>query len=260
MTRLATRPQYATAVLPSRHTNLEGTRRMESATGRQALVIEDDASIAGIIRDYLAASSYTVSIAPTGEAGLRRIRQDQPSVIILDLGLPGKSGLDVLREIRTESMVPIIIVTARGAEADRIVGLELGADDYIVKPFSPREMVARVRAVMRRTEQQMGSGSDPEITIGSLTINEDRMTVISREEPILLTATEFRLLTAMARRPGHVFSRAQLQDILYGDDPGASDRTIDAHIKNLRRKLELDPSNPTIVTTVHGVGYRVNPD
>jgi two-component system alkaline phosphatase synthesis response regulator PhoP len=231
---------------------------MEKATGKLALVIEDDASVATIIRDYLDASAFSVSVAPTGETGLRRFRSDSPSVIILDLGLPGRSGIDVLRDIRAQSMVPIIIVTARGEETDRVVGLELGADDYIVKPFSPRELVARVRAVLRRTESQ--PSSEPVIAIGSLVINEDRMTVSSRDEQILLTATEFRLLAAMARRPGHVFSRTQLQDVLYGDDPGASDRTIDAHIKNLRRKLELDPSNPTIVTTVHGVGYRVNED
>ena len=231
---------------------------MVSTAHRTALVIEDDAAVARIIRDYLEANGFTAAVVATGEAGLRRVQTETPGVIILDLGLPGRSGLDVLRTLRSTTSIPVLIVTARGEEADRISGLELGADDYIVKPFSPRELVARVRAVLRRSES--GTIEPATLAVGPLTVDLDRMVVDLRGEQIDLTATEFRLLAAMARRPGHVFTRAQLQDVLYGDELGASDRTIDAHIKNIRRKVEIDPSEPSLITTVHGVGYRLQQD
>ena len=221
------------------------------------LVIEDDKAVSKIIQDYLLTAGFDVQAMPDGESGLRRFRSDNPDVVILDLGLPGRTGLDVLRELRAASSVPVIIVTARGAETDRVVGLELGADDYMVKPFSPRELVARVRAVLRRTE---GDTTSTVLRVRTLTIDLDRMAVDIAGEPIILTPSEFRILAGMARHPGRVYTRNQLLAMISASESGAGDRVIDAHIKNLRRKLELDPAAPTFITTVHGVGYRFAED
>jgi DNA-binding response OmpR family regulator len=174
---------------------------------------------------------------------------------VLDLGLPGRDGLDVLREVRRNSIVPSIILTARGEETDRIVGLELGADDYIVKPFSPKELVARVRAVFRRSEA--AAAAPPEvIEAGAVIIDPLRMRTTVAGRPVDLTPTEFQLLSTLAREPGRVFTRAQLLDALHGVAFESFERAIDTHVKNLRRKIEPAPGSPRYVLTVHGVGYR----
>ena len=163
-------------------------------------------------------------------------------------------GLDVIRRLRERSRVPVVILTARGEESDRLVGLELGADDYVVKPFSPKEVVARVRAVLRRTEQAAEPGRV--IRAGDLTVDLDRMSVTAGGRPVEITRTEIQLLATLARQPGRVFTRAQLLDAVHGDEVDSYERAIDAHIKNIRRKLEPDPRRPRYILTVHAVGYR----
>ena len=221
------------------------------------LIVEDDREIAQLVRDYLDRAGYSTSLAGDGEQALIAASNGNPDLIVLDLGLPKRDGLDVIREIRKHARTPIVILTARGEETDRIVGLELGADDYIVKPFSPREVVARVRAVLRRA-----GAPDDEVQVlrrGAMEIDVPRMRVNVDGRPIDLTATEFQLLTTMARRPGQVFTRGQLLDAVRGDAFEGYERAIDAHIKNIRRKLEsgsLDSANPVFIQTVYGVGYR----
>jgi len=178
----------------------------------------------------------------------------QPALVVLDLGLPDRDGLDVTRELRRFTEVPIVMLTARGDESDRIVGLELGADDYVVKPFSPGEVVARVRAVLRRAEGR-GAGTE---TVRALDVAIDipRRRVTVGERQVALTATEFALLTTLAREPGRVFTRGQLLDAVHGVSFESYERAIDAHVKNLRRKIEPTPGSPRYVETVHGIGYR----
>jgi len=221
------------------------------------LIVEDEGAIARLIRDYLVGAGFEAVVAGDGDAAVRLFREVKPDLVILDLGLPGRDGLDVTRELRRSSDVPIIVVTARGEETDRIVGLELGADDYVVKPFSPRELVARVRAVFRRTEarQDDAAEGDP-IRVGDVEIDLPRMRVTVGERLVELTATEFGLLAAMAREPGRVFTRGQLLDAVHGVAFEAYERAIDAHVKNIRRKLEPIPSVPRYLLTVYGVGYR----
>lgn len=225
---------------------------------RTALVIEDDHAISRLIRDYLEKADFNVSTAGDGESGSAHARSTNPDVIVLDLGLPGKDGMDTLRDIRGFSNAPIVIVTARGEETDRIIGLELGADDYVTKPFSPRELVARVRAVLRRT--QRAESDQGQIRIGNLNLDIPRMKAERNGEAIEFTPTEFQLLVTMAAQPGRVFTRNQLLDAVHGVAFESYERAIDAHIKNIRRKLELIPSDPTYVLTVHGVGYRFAED
>jgi len=219
------------------------------------LVVEDEPAIARLARDYLVQAGFRVQIAGDGEAALQTARVAQPDLIVLDLGLPGRDGLDVMRQLRHTSDLPVIVVTARGEETDRIVGLELGADDYMVKPFSPKELVARVRAVFRRTEAR----DDPAemIRVADIEIDVPRMRVAVAGRPVELTATEFQLLTALAREPGRVYTRGQLLDTVHGVAFEAYERAIDAHIKNLRRKIEPVPGAPRYIQTVYGVGYRI---
>jgi two-component system alkaline phosphatase synthesis response regulator PhoP len=185
---------------------------------------------------------------------LAAARQEKPDLIVLDLNLPGMDGLDVCRALRRESSVPIIMLTARAEEMDRLIGLELGADDYIVKPFSPRELVARVRAVLRRTQGEVQSTGI--IRTGELEIDLNGHRATLRGQVVRLTRIEFNLLSILARHPGQTFSRAQLIDRLHGVAEGGFDRSIDAHIKNLRRKIEDDPADPYYILTVYGVGYQ----
>ncbi len=225
------------------------------------LVVEDEGAIARLIRDYLVGAGFEVALAGDGDAALAVFRERRPDLVVLDLGLPGRDGLDVTRELRRRSDVPIIVVTARGEETDRIVGLELGADDYVVKPFSPKELVARVRAVFRRVEakqgQGAGAGTEPEtIRVADVEIDLPRMRVTVGQRSVELTATEFGLLAAMAREPGRVFTRGQLLDAVHGVAFESYERAIDAHVKNIRRKLEPTPSAPRYLQTVYGVGYR----
>jgi two-component system alkaline phosphatase synthesis response regulator PhoP len=220
------------------------------------LVVDDEPAIVEIVRDYLTDVGYRVSTARSGDDALRQIRSILPDLIVLDLGLPGMDGLDVARVVRQGSRVPIIMLTARGDEADRVVGLELGADDYLIKPFSPRELLARVRAVLRRSATEPEPPERP-LVIGEMVVDPERRSVILGGRVIELTATEFDLLVRMARAPGRVFTRVQLLETVHGVAVDAGGRAIDAHIKNLRRKIEHDPHRPQRLLTVHGVGYRL---
>jgi two-component system alkaline phosphatase synthesis response regulator PhoP len=221
---------------------------------QRILVVEDDMQIARNLRDYLEVAGYEVTVVGEGSAALASVRADKPDLLVLDLGLPGMDGLDVARELRRHSAVPIVMLTARGEESDRIVGLELGADDYLVKPFSPKELVARVRAVLRRTS---GATAGAEVLRASdVEVDLPKMRARVGGEPVDLTPTEFELLATLAREPGRVFTRGQLLDALHGVTLETYERAIDAHVKNLRRKIEPEPGRPRYVLTVHGVGYR----
>jgi DNA-binding response OmpR family regulator len=218
------------------------------------LVVDDEPQIVQLVRDYLEHGGFKVLTAADGGTALRTAATQRPDLVILDLGLPGVDGLDVTRSLRRNGEIPIIVLTARTEESDKLVGLELGADDYVTKPFSPKELVARVRSVLRRSEAAKSPGevirvSDLEVDVPSM-----RLTVAGK--PIDLTQTEFQLLTAMVRQPGRVFSRAQLLNAVHGVAFESYERAIDAHIKNLRRKIEPDPHNPRYLLTVFGVGYR----
>jgi DNA-binding response OmpR family regulator len=223
---------------------------------RTVLVVDDEPKILEVVRDYLNDAGFSVTTAADGRSALDLARAVGPDLVVLDLGLPGVDGLDVARELRRRSAVPIIMLTARGDELDRVLGLELGADDYLVKPFSPRELVARVRAVLRRADQAHAEGADEPIVVGDVAIDPSRRSVSVAGRPVEMTATEFELLTHMASRPGRVFTRAQLLEVIHGIAVESYDRAIDAHVKNIRRKLEPDPHRPRYVLTVHGVGYR----
>jgi two-component system alkaline phosphatase synthesis response regulator PhoP len=218
------------------------------------LVVDDEPKIAKQARDYLERGGFRVVTTGDGKTALAAARHERPDLIVLDLNLPGMDGLDVCRALRRESDVPIIMLTARVEETDRLIGLELGADDYITKPFSPRELVARVRAVLRRV--QGGVHRPGIIRAGDLEIDLHGHRVTRAGEPIRLTRIEFNLLAVLAQHPGQTFTRAQLLDRLHGVAYDGYDRSVDAHVKNLRRKLEIDPVEPRYVLTVYGIGYR----
>lgn len=220
------------------------------------LVVEDEVRIARLVGDYLTNAGYRVLVAHRGDAGLALARTERPDLIVLDLMLPGLDGLDLCRKIRHDSQVPIIMLTARAEEADRLIGLELGADDYVVKPFSPRELVARVRAVLRRAR---GAQAEPEILRhGELELDLAGHTLALAGQPVDLTPTEFALLAAMMRAPGRAFTRLQLLDQVQGGAYEGDERTVDAHVKNLRQKIEADAKDPRYIVTVYGVGYRLD--
>jgi DNA-binding response OmpR family regulator len=218
------------------------------------LVVEDEIEIARIVRDYLRNAGFEVIVVGDGGSAVASIRSAKPDLLVLDLGLPGQDGLDVAREIRRWSNTPIVMLTARGDETDRIVGLELGADDYVVKPFSPKELVARVRAVLRRS--RTAARGDEIVRAGDVEIDTGKMRVSVAGTSVELTPTEFQLLATLAREPGRVFTRSQLLDAVHGVAIESYERAIDAHVKNLRRKIEPTPGSPRYVVTVHGVGYR----
>ncbi len=220
------------------------------------LIIEDEPKVARLARDYLEKNNYRVLIANDGKSGLATARGEKPDLLVLDLMLPGMDGLDVCRTLRQETDMPIIMLTARAEETDRLIGLEIGADDYITKPFSPRELVARVRALLRRAKGRVYQSGI--IRVGDLELNTDNHSVVLASKPIHLTRIEFNLLEIMARHPGQIFPRAQLLENLHGVAYVGYDRSIDAHIKNLRRKIEEDPANPKYILTVYAVGYRLN--
>ncbi len=221
---------------------------------KTVLVVEDEMKIARLVRDYLRQAGFAVLEATDGHGALALARQEKPDMIVLDLGLPGLDGLDVTRRLRASSSVPIIMLTARSDESDRIVGLELGADDYVTKPFSPKELVARIRAVLRRAEEDFGGGET--IRVGDVTIDLPKRRVQVAGKPVRLTATEFDLVAALARHPGRIFTRAQLLDDVHGVSFESYERSVDAHVKNIRRKLEPDPAKPRYLLTVYGVGYK----
>jgi two-component system response regulator BaeR len=215
------------------------------------LIVEDEADLAAIIADYLAAAGYLSTIIADGRAALAHIAADPPALIVLDLMLPGIDGLALCRTVRAASTVPVIMVTARVEEIDRLLGLEAGADDYLCKPFSPRELVARVQAVLRRAT---GSASN----VWRLRVDDATRTIHVGTHALALTASEYALLAAMARRPGVIFSRAHLLDAARGDRLDVTDRAIDTHIKNLRRKIAACVPDVEIIQSVYGVGYRVD--
>jgi len=220
------------------------------------LVVDDEPKITKLAQDYLEQGGYEVRIAADGKSALYAARREKPDLIVLDLMLPEMNGLDVCRTLRRESDVPIIILTAQSDEADRLIGLELGADDYITKPFSPRELVARVRATLRRVQ---GTVYTPGvIRAGGLEIDIQGHRVTLEKKAIHLTRFEFTLLETLAKHPGQAFTREQLLDKLHGVAIKGYDRSLDAHIKNLRRKIEPDPSKPNYILTVYGIGYRFN--
>jgi DNA-binding response OmpR family regulator len=224
------------------------------ATMKTILVVDDEARIIQLVRDYLEHAGFAVLTAGDGRSALAVLRSSKPDLVVLDLGLPELDGLDVTRAIRKAGDTPIIMLTARGEESDKLIGLELGADDYITKPFSPKELVARVRTVLRRTES--APAMEQVIDVAGVVIDPARMRVTVGDRNVDLTATEFELLATMARQPGRIFTRSQLLDAVRGVAFESYERAIDAHIKNIRRKLEPDPHEPRYVLTVHGVGYK----
>jgi DNA-binding response OmpR family regulator len=217
------------------------------------LVVEDDQKIASSIKLYLEHAGFEATTAGDGRRSLELARERAPSLVILDLMLPGMEGFEVCRALRSESRVPIIMLTARSSEHDKLRGLDLGADDYITKPFSLRELVARVRAVLRRATHDT---IRPEIQIDGLTIDLEKREIMVRGNAVSLTPTEFKLLEALAASPGRVFTRQQLLESALGWDSEALDRTVDAHVMNHRKKIDIDRDRPSYITTVFGVGYR----
>lgn len=217
------------------------------------LVVDDEPRIARLVADYLQQAGFRVVEAGDGNAALDEFRRRQPDLIVLDLGLPGLDGLDVIRAVRKSSDVPIIILSARADETDRVVGLELGADDYVVKPFGGRELVARVRALLRRV-----SAVVPEDVhhVGPVTVDIPKMRVTVDDSAVELTPTEFQLLATLIAQPGRVFTRGQLLDAIHGVSFESYERAVDAHVKNIRRKLGSERGQPRYLLTVHGVGYK----
>ncbi|MGE5252103.1 MAG: response regulator transcription factor [Bacteroidota bacterium] len=223
---------------------------------KEILVVDDEPKITQLVRDYLEQAGFGVHTAQDGRSALSAAKTEKPDLIVLDLGLPRMDGLDFMRELRKVSTTPVIMLTARSEESDKLIGLELGADDYMTKPFSPKELVARVRAVFRRIENVLSSGTEI-IHAADLTLDVPRMRVTAAGREVEeLTPTEFELLTVLARQPGRVFTRGQLLDAIHGVAFESYERAIDAHIKNIRRKIEVRPGEPRYILTVYGVGYR----
>jgi len=219
------------------------------------LIIEDDRNIADLVRRYLERAGFETLVAHDGDEGLSAARSRKPRFIVLDLMLPGTDGWEVCRSLRKVSDVPILILTARAEEMDRVVGLSIGADDYVVKPFSPRELVERVRAILRRTAAAPVQ-ADTILRHGALSLDSEKRRVSVDGEPVTLTPSEFTLLQALMETPGRVYTRSDLLDRLYSGGETVVDRVVDVHIGKLRRKIEADPAKPRFVETVHGVGYR----
>ena len=222
----------------------------------QVLVVDDEPKIVEMVRLYLERDGHTVLVARDGPSALETFRRDQPDIVVLDLMLPGLDGLELCRSIRRESEAPIVMLTARAEEVDKLIGLELGADDYLTKPFSPRELAARVRAVLRRSVPKPPAEIE-RLEAGSLAIDVRRHEVSCNGNRLALTPTEFKLLATMVREPGRAFTRVQLLDLALGESYRAYERTVDAHIKNLRHKLRRAPgSHRCAIVTVQGVGYK----
>ncbi len=224
---------------------------------KRILVADDDPKVVEVMELYLRRDGYQVLTAGDGRRTLEAVRELHPDLVVLDLMMPDLDGLDVCRVLRTESSVPIIMLTARSTEDDRILGLDLGADDYVTKPASPREVVARVRAVLRRVAEQEVDRGPLQLCLGDLLVDVRRHEAKSGDERVPLTPTEFKLLRVLAAEPGRAFSRSELVDQVLGTGYEGFERTIDAHVKNLRRKVESDPAHPRYLLTVFGVGYRL---
>lgn len=226
---------------------------------KRILIIDDEARLVSLVRGYLEQEKFETATANDGRAGLIQARQFQPDLIILDLMMPEMDGWEFMRLLRRESDVPVIMLTARVEESDRVAGLEMGADDYLTKPFSPRELMARVRAVLRRTQPQAQTPAEI-LRAGSLELDVDSHTVRLSNQYLDLTPMEFDLLATLMRNPGRAFARLELLERTQGFAYDGYERTIDVHIKNLRKKIEADPAHPAFILTVFGVGYRFNPD
>jgi DNA-binding response OmpR family regulator len=227
-----------------------------SSEAPRILLVDDEQSVQTLLTYPLRKDGYDVITASTGQEALERFREGQFDLVVLDVMLPEVDGFDVCRQLRAKSSVPIIMLTAKTEELDKVLGLELGADDYITKPFSMREFRSRVKAVLRRAElSRNGDGADEPLHEGELTVDFAKRSVELRGDPIRLTYVEFEILSALARSPGRVFSRSMLLERLWGDSSYRDPRTIDVHIRHLREKLELDPAAPELIFTVRGVGY-----
>lgn len=221
---------------------------------KKILVVDDEPKIVELVKLYLEKDGYGVLTAGDGQRALELAQRELPDLIILDLNLPEKDGLEVCKELRRQSQVPIVMLTARDEDVDKILGLELGADDYVTKPFSPRELIARVRSVLRRASPEREQGAA--IRVGDLTLDPRRHVVHRGEGPVQLTPIEFKLLEVLMANPGRVFTRLQLLDQVQGEAYEGYERTIDTHVKNLRQKIEPEPQKPQYILTVHGVGYK----
>jgi len=221
------------------------------------LMIDDDEELVDLMRDYLSSQGFDFHVALDGEAGLEALERVVPDLVILDVMLPGQDGFEICKGIRRKSRVPILMLTARGDELDRIVGLELGADDYLAKPFNPRELVARIKAILRRIAEPPPSQQIRRRQIGPLVIDEGTRTVTLSGEVVDLTTAEFDLLMVLAASAGRVLSRDQLMEKLHGSSWSYFDRSIDVHISRIRRKIEADPRRPTLLKTIRGVGYQL---
>ncbi|MGE3536750.1 MAG: response regulator [Candidatus Tectimicrobiota bacterium] len=227
---------------------------MEGEPSQHIVIVEDEPKLAQLLREYLAQAGYVTHCLSNGLEVVPWVTRHRPQLVLLDLMLPGKDGLAICRELRAFSQVPIIIVTARVEEIDRLLGLEFGADDYICKPFSPREVVARVKAVLRRLQSPAGSATQ----YGGLTLDAQQYLARLDGQPLELTPAEFRLLRTFMAHPGRVFSRNQLVEALYDDFRAVSDRTVDSHIKNLRKKLHALRPDQDVIHSVYGVGYKLD--
>jgi phosphate regulon transcriptional regulator PhoB len=230
---------------------------------RTILVVEDEKDIRELVRFHLEQEGYAVREAETGEAALAQVARERPALVVLDLMLPGTDGLEVCRRLRASKATvttPIIMLTARAAEVDRVLGLEMGADDYLTKPFSPRELVARVRAVMRRTHGEEVPAPHELFERGRLRLDFDTYEVFLDGQPVSLSLREFELLKFFVRHPHRVYDRLQLLDLVWGPDTHVEPRTVDVHVRRLRKRIERDDSAPELIVTVRGVGYKFNPD
>ena len=227
-------------------------------SGEHVLVVEDELKISQLLRDYLERDGYHVTVQHSGEDTVETVRALAPALVLLDLMLPGKDGLTICREVRQFSEIPIIMVTARVDEIDRLLGLELGADDYVCKPFSPREVVARVRTVLRRAAHAPPTRSEDAVSYRGVTLDLDRYRCEVEGTEVEMTPVEFRLLHGLIAHQGRVFSRNQLMDLCYVDERVVSDRTIDTHIKNIRRKLSAVLGEDDLIHSIYGVGYKID--
>jgi len=233
---------------------------MQLPTTQQILVVDDDQDIVRLVRAYLEQGGFQVLTANDGETALHILRRDRPALVVLDLMLPDRDGWDITRLVRSDPALaetPIIMLTARVDDTDKIIGLELGADDYVTKPFNPREVVARVRTVLRRA-QGSGAARQPRVLqFAELMMDLDRREVMAKGQPVELTATEFNLLRTLLESPGYAFTRSELIEQALGYEYEGSERTLDSHMRNLRRKIEPTNGDPTYIQTVYGVGYRL---
>ncbi len=228
---------------------------------RTILIVDDDPKIRRLVRSYLEQAGFAVEGAEDGPGALQAIRRLHPDLVVLDLMLPGMDGLAITQQVRTDpqlSRTPILMLTARVEDVDRILGLEMGADDYVTKPFNPREVVARVKAILRRTQEPLASSGQRPLQVGPLTLDPVAHEVRKDGHPVELTPSEYDILHLFMRHPGRAFTRSQIIDEGLGYEYAGLERTVDSHIKNLRRKLEEDPRHPRLIETVFGVGYRLN--